>query len=163
MAPRGEDEVASLAVAFNTMADALARDEQWRRDMTADLSHELRTPLATIQSRIEALEDGVMPATPENLRVIGDEVERLGRLLGALRSLNELESEDFDVEFGTLDLGEVGHGRAGARRGRGRAPAGDAGPGARAGDRSAETVTGSCRSWRTCSTTRSSSRRRAGR
>jgi len=107
VAPRGEDEVAALAAAFNTMADTLARDEQWRRDMTADLSHELRTPLATIQSRIEALEDGVMPATPENLRVIGDEVERLGRLLGALRSLNELESEDFEVELGPLDLGEV--------------------------------------------------------
>ncbi len=107
VAPRGDDEVASLATAFNTMADALARDEQWRREMTADLSHELRTPLATIQSRIEALEDGVMPATPENLRVIGDEVERLGRLLGALRSLNELESEDFDVELGHVDLAEV--------------------------------------------------------
>jgi signal transduction histidine kinase len=80
----------ALAAAFNDMADRLARDEQWRRDMTADLSHELRTPLATIQSRVEALEYGVMPATPENLRIIGEEVERLGRLLGALRSLNEL-------------------------------------------------------------------------
>jgi two-component system sensor histidine kinase BaeS len=107
VAPRGEDEVASLASAFNTMADALARDEQWRRDMTTDLSHELHRPLATIQSRIEALEDGAIPATPENLRVIGDEVERLGRLLGALGILNELESEDFDVEVDRIDLGEV--------------------------------------------------------
>src|SRR5450759_482262 len=87
---------------------ASMRDEQWRRDMTADLSHELRTPLATIQSRIEALEDGVLPATPENLRVIGAEVERLGRLLGALRSLNELESEDVSVEHERLDLADVG-------------------------------------------------------
>ena len=31
----------------------------------------------------------------------------MGRLLGALRSLNELESEDFDVELGRVDLGEV--------------------------------------------------------
>ena len=108
VAPRGDDEVAALASAFNQMADSLARDEQWRRDMTADLSHELRTPLATIQSRIEALEDGVMPATPENLRVIGDEVERLGRLLGELRSLNELESEDFGVTLRPLDLADVG-------------------------------------------------------
>jgi signal transduction histidine kinase len=107
VAPRGDDEVAALATAFNTMADALARDEEWRREMTADLSHELRTPLATIQSRVEALEDGVMPATPENLRVIGEEVERLGRLLGALRSLNELESQELDVELAPLDLSEV--------------------------------------------------------
>ena len=108
VAPRANDEVGALAAAFNAMADRLARDEQWRRDMTADLSHELRTPLATIQSRIEALEDGVLPATPENLRVIGAEVERLGRLLGALRSLNELESEDVSVEHDRLDLAAVG-------------------------------------------------------
>jgi two-component system sensor histidine kinase BaeS len=89
------------------MADRLARDEQWRRDMTSDLSHELRTPLATIQSRVEALEDGVLPPTPENLRVIGEEVERLGRLLGALRSLNDLESDDLSVQHESLDLSEV--------------------------------------------------------
>jgi two-component system, OmpR family, sensor histidine kinase BaeS len=110
VAPRGDDEVAALAGAFNSMADRLARDEQWRRDMTSDLSHELRTPLATIQSRVEALEDGVLPATPENLRVIGEEVERLGRLLGALRSLNELESEDLSVEQEPVDLAEVAAG-----------------------------------------------------
>ena len=108
VAPRADDEVGALATAFNFMADRLARDEQWRRDMTADLSHELRTPLATIQSRVEALEDGAMPPTPENLRVIGAEVERLGRLLGALRSLNELESEDLAVELSPLDLADVG-------------------------------------------------------
>ena len=108
VSPHADDEVGALASAFNAMADRLARDEQWRRDMTADLSHELRTPLATIQSRIEALEDGVLPASPENLRVIGAEVERLGRLLGALRSLNELESEDLSVEHEKLDLADVG-------------------------------------------------------
>ncbi|HZL63504.1 MAG TPA: ATP-binding protein [Thermoleophilia bacterium] len=108
VAPRADDEVGALATAFNFMADRLARDEQWRRDMTADLSHELRTPLATIQSRVEALEDGVLPPTPENLRVVGAEVERLGGLLGALRSLNELESEDLAVELAPLDLADVG-------------------------------------------------------
>ena len=110
VSPRGDDEVAALAAAFNSMADRLARDEQWRRDMTSDLSHELRTPLATIQSRVEALEDGVLPPTPENLRVIGEEVERLGRLLGQLRSLNELESEDLSVQHEPLDLAEVAAG-----------------------------------------------------
>jgi len=107
VAPRGDDEVTALATAFNTMADRLARDEQWRRDMTSDLSHELRTPLATIQSRVEALEDGVLPPTSANLRVIGEEVERLGRLLGALRNLNELEAESLSVQREPLDLAEA--------------------------------------------------------
>ncbi len=116
VSPRGDDEVAALAAAFNSMADRLARDEQWRRDMTSDLSHELRTPLATIQSRVEALEDGVLPPTPENLRVIGEEVERLGRLLGALRSLNELESEDLSVQHEPVDFMDVAAGAADRHR-----------------------------------------------
>ena len=116
VSPRGDDEVAALAAAFNSMADRLARDEQWRRDMTSDLSHELRTPLATIQSRVEALEDGVLPPTPENLRVIGEEVERLGRLLGALRSLNELESEDLSVQHEPVDLADIAAGAADRHR-----------------------------------------------
>ena len=116
VSPRGDDEVAALAAAFNSMADRLARDEQWRRDMTSDLSHELRTPLATIQSRVEAIEDGVLPPTPENLRVIGEEVERLGRLLGALRSLNELESEDLSVEHEAVDFADIAAGAADRHR-----------------------------------------------
>ncbi len=107
VAPRGDDEVAAVATAFNSMADGLARDEQRRRDMTGDLSQELRAPLATIQSRVEALEAGGLPLTAENLRVIGVEVERLGRLLGALRSLSELESDDLDVQQEPLDLAAV--------------------------------------------------------
>lgn len=107
IAPRGDDEVARLAVALDTMADALARNEQWRRDLTADLSDELLAPLASVQTRLEALEEGRVPVTPENLRVAGDEVERLGRLLGALRTLNEVESEDLDVELASLDLHDV--------------------------------------------------------
>jgi signal transduction histidine kinase len=103
----GGDEVAGLAHAFNSMAQALSRQEEWRRTMTADLAHELRTPLATIQARIEAIEDGVLPATPENLRVIGEEVERLARLLGELRSLNEVEAEGFALRREPLDLAEV--------------------------------------------------------
>ena len=108
VAPHSEDEVGALAVAFNSMAGRLAQDEEWRRDMSADLAHELQAPLATIRSRIQALEDGGSAATPEDLRVIREGVERLGRPLAALRSLSELESEDLDIEFEELDLADIG-------------------------------------------------------
>jgi two-component system sensor histidine kinase BaeS len=100
----GDDEVGHLAHAFNDMTNALARQEEWRRTTTADLAHELRTPLATIQARAEALEDGVLPPTGENLRVIGQEVERLGRLLGTLRAMDELDAEGFTLDVGRVDL-----------------------------------------------------------
>ena len=101
------DEVGALASSFNEMAEAIEHQEDWRRSMTADLAHELRTPLATIQARIEALQDGVLPASSENLAVIGDEVERLGRLLKGLRSLDDMDAADFSLERQPLRLDEV--------------------------------------------------------
>jgi two-component system sensor histidine kinase BaeS len=103
----GQDEVGHLARAFNDMTDALARQEEWRRTTTADLAHELRTPLATIQARAEALEDGVLPPSPENLRIIGTEVERLGRMLGTLRAMDEIDAEGFALQTLDLDLEDL--------------------------------------------------------
>jgi two-component system sensor histidine kinase BaeS len=102
--PGGSGEVAELAESFNLMTRSLARQEEWRRTTTADLAHELRTPLATIQARVEAIEDGVLPPTAQNLRVIGDEVERLGRLLSTLRRLDELDTGETALDPVTIDL-----------------------------------------------------------
>lgn len=107
VAPRSEDEIGVLAGAFNVMAGRLAQDEQFRRDVTSDLSGELRAPLAAMRSRVEALQDGVLPPTREDLRAIGAEVEQLERLLKALHDLNDLESDDLDIELGEIDLADV--------------------------------------------------------
>ncbi len=112
------DEVGELASTFNEMAAAIERQEDWRRSMSADLAHELRTPLATIQARVEALQDGVLPASAENLAVIGDEVQRLGRLLGELRSLDDMDAADFSLERRPLRLDELADEAVAAARGR---------------------------------------------
>lgn len=102
-----QDEVGALATAFNDMAASIERQDAWRRSMTADLAHELRTPLATIQARIEALQDGVLPWSSDNLAVIGDEVDRLERLLTGLRSLDAMDAADFSLERRQLRLDDV--------------------------------------------------------
>ena len=64
---RGRDEIAQLATAFNSMAEALESAEaekrvleQARRDLIAWVSHDLRTPLASMRVMIEAMADGVV-------------------------------------------------------------------------------------------------------
>lgn len=104
VAPRGDDEVGALATAFNEMADRLARDQQWQRDMTADLSEELRAPLAAVKTRVDALAAG---GSPDDARAVGAEIERLERLLGALRLLGELESEEPELAHEPSDLAAV--------------------------------------------------------
>ena len=85
---QGRDEIGSLAVTFNTMADRLAHTEQLRRNMVGDISHELRTPLTRMQCQVEAMQDGLAPATPEALRHIHEQIRVLERLVDDLQDLS---------------------------------------------------------------------------
>ncbi|MEV0265021.1 HAMP domain-containing sensor histidine kinase [Streptomyces sp. NPDC050617] len=58
IAPRGNDEIARLTTALNTMADALAARLQAERDVTSDIAHELRTPVAGLVAAAGLLPPG---------------------------------------------------------------------------------------------------------
>lgn len=81
------DEIGDLATAFNAMAADLGKAERLRRDMVADLAHELRNPLAALQGTLEAIADGILPPTEENLHPLLDQTQLLTRLVNDLRTL----------------------------------------------------------------------------
>lgn len=82
-----KDEVGELGVAFNRMADSLEQIEQLRKNMVADVAHELRTPLTNLRGYLEALNDDVIPPTPETLQMLQQENLRLVHLVENLQQL----------------------------------------------------------------------------
>lgn len=82
-----KDEVGQLGIAFNNMADRLGKIEQLRKAMVADVAHELRTPLTNLRGYLEALNDGVIPPSPETLRMLQSENLRLVDLVDNLQQL----------------------------------------------------------------------------
>ncbi|MEM7335203.1 MAG: ATP-binding protein [Chloroflexota bacterium] len=87
VAVRSRDEIGQLASSFNKMSADLVKSQKQRQQMTADIAHDLRTPLSLILGHAEAIEDGVLPATPETLHIIHDEAKRLNGLIEDLRTL----------------------------------------------------------------------------
>jgi two-component system, OmpR family, sensor histidine kinase BaeS len=81
------DEVGDLGLAFNRMADSLEKVERLRKTMVADVSHELRTPLTNLRGYLEALNDGVLPPSPETFRMLQAEILRLVHLVEDLQQL----------------------------------------------------------------------------
>jgi signal transduction histidine kinase len=107
---RGQDEIGELGQAFNQMARSLARQEELRRNLMADIAHELRTPLTVIRGDLEALLDGVFEPTPETLASLQEETLLLARLVDDLRALAQAEAGQLQLALEPADLGELLHG-----------------------------------------------------
>ncbi len=89
----GDDELARLTVAFNSMLAALDASQQRQRRLVADAGHELRTPLTSLRTNIDLLAQtaggsGLAPqARGELLADVRAQVEELSTLVGDLVEL----------------------------------------------------------------------------
>ncbi|WP_189103259.1 sensor histidine kinase [Deinococcus knuensis] len=93
-----------LAESFNAMSATLQELTDRNRGMIADISHELRTPLTVLQSRIEAMEDGVVPLDHTELRKLHRQTELLSRLVTDLRTLSLADAGQLSLHPAELDL-----------------------------------------------------------
>ena len=85
-----ETELAELATDVNTLGRGLAETEARRVRLLGEVAHEMRTPLTVIDGYVEAMIDGVMPATAAELGRVSEEVRRLRRLSDDLSSLSRM-------------------------------------------------------------------------
>jgi signal transduction histidine kinase len=97
-------EIRELTTSFDAMADDLARHEQLRRNLVADVAHELRTPVAVLQASCEAMIDGVTPADREQITSLYEEVLTLARLVGDLQVLAAADAAALQLNMTTTDL-----------------------------------------------------------
>ena len=81
-------EMLPLVKAINATLDRLDHGFRMQREFTADAAHELRTPLAVLAVHLDSLEDKQVAAA------LREDVERMGRLVGQLLSVAQLEALD---------------------------------------------------------------------
>jgi K+-sensing histidine kinase KdpD len=90
---------------------ALEQAQEARRALLRSVSHDLRTPLAAIRaitSDLRAAPGAYDEATrQELLEVVGDEAERLDRLVSNLLSLSRIEAGALAPELQAVDLEEL--------------------------------------------------------
>jgi len=84
-----------LAGAFNAMAERVQRSEMLRRRAASDMAHDLATPATVLESQLQAMVDGVVPADREQL-------DRARAAAGAMSGVIAQLGELVDAESGVL-------------------------------------------------------------
>ena len=91
------DELGRLAVAFNTMLDALTDSISTQKQLVADASHELRTPLTAIRTNLEVLELHDEIPTPDRRRILAEAIDELTEMTHLIEELVELARGDEQI------------------------------------------------------------------
>lgn len=111
IAVTGDDELARLSGAFNSMLLALSASRQRQQQLVADAGHELRTPLTSLRTNLELLgqtEGGAgLPeqARRELLADVRAQVDELSTLVGNLVELARDEPTSRQLE--PIDVADV--------------------------------------------------------
>ncbi len=90
--PGPDRESADLAAAFNTMAERLQQSEALRGRAASDIAHDLATPATVLESQLQAMVDGVVPADPEQLARAQASASALSGVIVQLGELAQAES-----------------------------------------------------------------------
>ena len=86
------------------------RQEQERREFVSTVSHELRTPLTTMNSYIEALEEGVLEdkkLAPVFIDTIHKETTRMIRMVNELMQLGKMDIKEEHYDKELLDINKL--------------------------------------------------------
>ena len=86
------------------------RQEKERREFVSTVSHELRTPLTTMNSYIEALEEGVLEdkeLAPQFIDTIHKETTRMIRMVNELIQLGKMDIKEEHYEKEFIDINKM--------------------------------------------------------
>ena len=110
----GEDEMARLAMSFNTMAESLSKQIRTlkeygnlQRQFTSDVSHELRTPLTTVRMAADLIHDHsdeLDPALRRSTELMVSELDRFETLLNDLLEISRHDAGVAELSVEAVDL-----------------------------------------------------------
>ena len=106
----GQDEVARLGEAINTLAANLNHLDTSRKAFLADVAHELRTPMSYIQGYSQVLDQGLFETEDEErqyVRIIHDEAKRLQSLVNDLFVLAQGDAQMLAMDKQSIEISEL--------------------------------------------------------
>lgn len=106
----GNNEIAELGIAFNTMIEKLEQVDASRQEFVSNVSHELKTPLSSIKVLSDSIllqEDTPIEMYKEFLQDINSEIDRMTEIVNNLLALVKLDYREAGLNIEETDLSKL--------------------------------------------------------
>ncbi len=105
------DEIGQLAHSFNDMTIKLQELDQLKDDFVSSVSHELRSPLTALKGFLQMFQMGIggklSDQHQENVKLMLECTDRLGRFVNNILDVAKLEAGMFDIKLEPVDIKAV--------------------------------------------------------
>ena len=100
----GPQEIRSMAVRFNEMANALVEHRRAQMTFLAGVAHDLKNPVAVLRLAVHMIDSGSSRETVEQTHArIGRQLTRLERMIGDLLDVARVEAGTLELKMGIHD------------------------------------------------------------
>lgn len=107
---KGNNELAELGNAFNSMSERLENLDKAREEFVANASHELKTPLSSMKVLVESLihqPGGDIEIFKEFLKDVNSEIDRLTAIINDLLVLVQIDKKDMELKKTQVNIEDV--------------------------------------------------------
>jgi len=105
--------ISELTVANRELLEDIERErriDEMRREFISNVSHELKTPISLIQGYAEGLKENVNEDVENKnfyCEVIADEADKMGKLVGELLDLSQVEAGTFKLDKSNFEISRL--------------------------------------------------------
>ena len=97
-------EINQIRISLNELSQRLLIKNKSRKVLVDQMLHQTRTPLTILKMHLEAIEDGMVELTPEEIRICTHQVDELTGIISNMSEMIDAERDEKKVKLESLDL-----------------------------------------------------------
>jgi len=97
-------EIRIIQQSLENLQTRLKLKQTSRKKLIDELVHQTRTPLAILQAHLEAMEDGVVKFSPDEIRICEAQIQNITSIIADMSGMIDGESELKKVTLETIDI-----------------------------------------------------------
>lgn len=105
--PSSIKEINQIQNSLHDLNTRLKIKQKSRKTMVDQLVHQTKTPLTILKSHVEAIEDGVIQISKEELAIFQDQIDHLNNILSNMSTMIDAEKESDILTLETVDIHQL--------------------------------------------------------